>query len=91
MILDIYLMLMAMAFILFIIGVERWTMIYTGTSFLLWIIIFAASFYIQVPGIDTYIDYTINAISLAFIFINLVIMMMIHFEIGESNRPPRTY
>jgi len=90
MILDIYLILIAMAFILFIIGVEKWTIIYTGTSFLLWLIIFAASFYIEVPGIDNYVDYTINAVSLAFILINVVIMIMIHFEIGEPKWPPHT-
>ena len=87
MILDIYLMLIAMGFILFIIGVERWSIVYAGTSFLMWIIIFAASFYIEVPGIDEYTDYTINAVSLAFIFINIIIMLMIHFKIGEPKYP----
>jgi len=89
MILDVYLMMLVFAFILFIFGIEKESIVYSGTSFLLWMIIFAVSFYIEVPGIDTYVDYTINAISLAFIFINLVWMFMIHFGIGRPRWPPR--
>jgi len=89
MILDVYLMMLAFAFILFIFGIERENVWYAGTSFLLWMIIFAASFYIEVPGIDNYIDYTINAVSLAFIFINLLWMFMLHFDIGLPVWPPR--
>jgi len=80
MILDVYLLMLVFAFILFLFAIERESIVYAGTSFLLWMIIFATSFYIEVPGIDTYIDYTINAISLAFIFINLVWMLVIHFD-----------
>jgi len=80
MILDVYLMMLAFAFILFVFGIEKESIVYAGTSFLLWMVIFAVSFYIEVPGIDEYTDFTINAISLAFIFINLVWMFVIHFD-----------
>jgi len=86
---SVFIMLLAMAFITFILGVEKWAIIYVGTSLLMWIVITVASFYIQVPGDTTYIEYTLNAVSMAFIFINVLLMIMIHFEIGKQPFPPR--
>ena len=83
MILDIYLMLIAIAFITFILGIEKENIVYTGTSLVLWLIIFAQSFYIEVPGIDNYVDYSVNALCLTFIFINIIWMLIIHMEIGK--------
>jgi hypothetical protein len=80
MILDVYLITLVFAFILFLFAIEKESIIYAMLSFLLWIIIFGASFYIQVPGDDHYIEYTLNAISLAFIFTNLIWALILHFD-----------
>ena len=73
-------MVIAIAFILFILAIERESIIYSATSLMLWLIIMAQSFYITVPGDADYIDFTINAVCLAFIFINLVWMLIMHFD-----------
>lgn len=69
-----------MAFILFILAVFDENIIFSATSFLLWMIIFAQAFYIEVPCDTYYTEYGLNAIALAFIFINVIWMLVIHFD-----------
>jgi len=90
MLLDVYLMLIAIGIILFVLGIERESMAYAGTSFVLWMIIFAQSFWVYVPGDTGYADYTMNAVSLAFILINVVWMFWLVLEKRkrEEWRPP---
>jgi len=80
MVLDIFLMLMAIGFILFIMGIERENQGYAGLSLIIWLVIFVQSFYITVPGDTDYSELGIQALSLAFVFINLVIMLVIQFD-----------
>lgn len=80
MLLDIFMLMIVLAFILFVLAVFDENIIFSGVSFLLWIIIFAQAHYIWVPGDAAYTDYSINAIALAFIFINILWMLVIHFD-----------
>ena len=73
-----------MAFLLFVLGIEFESIVYSATSLLLWIIIFAQSFYVQVPGDTYYTDYTMNAASLAFIFIDIVWLVLLYMNFKRS-------
>ena len=75
---SLFITILAMAFILFIIGIELESIVFSATSLLLWIIILAQSFYIEVPGDTFYTDYTLNATALAFIFINVVWLIIMY-------------
>lgn len=86
MIIDLFMLMIVMAFILFILAVFDENIVFSGVSLLLWIVIFAQAFWIYVPGDAGYTDYTWNALSLAFIFINIIWMLTIHFELGERYR-----
>ena len=77
---SIFIVIVMMAFILFVLAVFDENVIFAATSFLLWMIIFAQSFYIEVPCDTYYTEYGLNAISLAFIFINLIWMLVLHFD-----------
>jgi len=84
---SIFIILLLMAFIFFILAIEEWSLIYTLISWLLWITIFAATIYVQVPGDTSYNDATISALSLGFVFITTIFLFIIHFEIGFKEKP----
>ena len=84
---SIFVTLLAISFVTFVLAVEKWSIIYSSVSLILWLIIMASSFYVQVPGDTNYSDATINAICLAFIFINIILMVIIHFRIGQPKYP----
>ena len=76
MILDIFMLWIIIGIILFVLGIELENIIYNMISLVIFIIIFAQSFWIEVPGIIDYTDNTTSAISLIFIFINLIWMIV---------------
>ena len=75
---SVFMMMLGMAFILFIIGIELESIVFTATSLLLWIVILAQSFYIWMPGDTYYTEYGVNAFSLAFIFIDIVWLILLY-------------
>lgn len=70
---NIFVLLMIMSFIIFVIAIEKESWALSVMSAILWIVIFAQAFYIEVPGDTAYVDYTINIVSLVFIFVNIIL------------------
>ncbi len=83
---SVFMMLMGMAFILFILGVEGRSIMYSFTSLMLWMITMAQSLYIHVPGDTSYQEWSLNAFALAFIFINIINIVMIWMDAKDRRR-----
>jgi len=81
MIIDIFMIWIIVGVILFVLGKELESPIYNIVSLTLYIIIFAQSFWVQVPGIEDYIDNTTSAISLIFIFVNIGWLILMHMDL----------
>jgi hypothetical protein len=79
---SIFMMLLAIAFILWILGIEMESIVYSGTSLILWLVIMAQSFYIQVPGIADYSDVALRAFVLVFIFTAIINIIIIFFDLN---------
>ncbi len=75
---SVVMMMLGMAFILFIIGIELESVVFTATSLLLWLIILVGSLWIWVPGDAGYTEYGLNAVSLAFVFIDVVWLILLY-------------
>jgi hypothetical protein len=73
---SVFICLLAMAFLLFLLGIVEERIVFTGTSLLLWIVIFASCHYIQVPADTAYVELGLNAASIAFIVINIIWMIL---------------
>jgi len=83
---SIFLILIGMAFILFILGIELTSTIYSGTSLILWVLIMAQSLYIHVPGDTAYQEYGLNAFALVFIFINIIWIIIMYMTKQSKKR-----
>lgn len=78
---SLFIMLVAIAFLLFILGIEKGNdgSIYTGVSLILWIMLMAQSFYIEVPLDTSYNEAGFRAFCFAFILLNLIRVVMLLF------------
>lgn len=83
---NVFIAILFIAFILMILAVEKKSVIYSSLSFLMWIIIFASSLYIQVPGIDEYSDFTINIVCIGFIIVNVVWIVYLVMEFRTTDK-----
>lgn len=90
---SIFLFVASIAFIVFILGLYEdegiKKIILSMLSMMLWLVIMAQSHYIQVPGIDDYSEITIRALSLAFIFTNIVVILVAFFH--NTRHPGEDY
>jgi len=77
---SLFITIIAIAFVLFILGIENSSKVYLFMSMILWIIIFAQSLYIEVPSDTSYTEYGLNAVSLIFIFANLIFYLALQFD-----------
>lgn len=73
---SIFVILLAVAVITFFLAIFEEKIIWSGTSLLLWLIIFAEAVNIEVPGDTTYTEYGLNAVCYAFIFLNVLYMVI---------------
>ena len=85
---SLFIAILFIGFILTVLSIERKSMIYTALSMLVWIIIFASSHYIQVPGISDYSDFTINAISIAFVIVDIIWLIYCYTDYEGKYRSP---
>ena len=85
---SIFIMLMAMAFITFLLGIDDESFPMCLISAVLWLIVFASAHYIQVPMDTDYAEMSINAISIAFIFINIILAVVFYFEYSFKQNMP---
>jgi len=86
MILDIFMLWIIIGVILLILGIELESVIYNMLSVIVFIIIFIQSLWIEVPGIADYADYTSSAMSLAFIFTNIVWLLILNARMKKRKR-----
>lgn len=77
---SVFIVLLAIAFVLFILGIEAESKIYCMISLVLWVIIFAQSLWITVPTDTTYSELSLSAISLIFVFSNLIYLLALQFD-----------
>lgn len=84
---SIFVFMSATALIFFILGIENKAIVYSALSTVLWIIIMGASLYIEVPAIDEgYTEYGFSAFCLAFIFANIIWMILQLMEFRKSSQ-----
>lgn len=83
---SVFMIMVGMAFILFILGVESKSMIYSMMSTMLWTITMITAHYIQVPGDTSYADLGFSGLCLAFIFTNIVWLIMMNARTKERKR-----
>jgi len=77
---SVFIVMLAIAFVLFILAVENRSQIYCMMSLILWLIILAQSLWIEVPRDTEYTEYVLSAASLMFIFANLVLVFVFQFD-----------
>jgi len=85
---SVFLMLLGMGFILFVLGIFEESIIFAATSILMWIIILAAHLYVEVPADTYYTEGSMVPLSLAFIFINLIWIIILQMDLKIGRRLP---
>ena len=85
---SVFIMLIAMGFVAFVLSVMDENIVLSGVSLLMWIVVLAGQVYIQVPT-DTYYDEpALYAVSLGFIFINIIWIIVLYFDFRFWKRQP---
>ena len=78
---SVFIFMAAIAFLLFIFGVEAESVIYSFMSLMLWIVVMISSLYVEVPTVaDAYVEYGFSAFCLAFIFANIAWLIWMYFS-----------
>lgn len=77
---SVFLIFIAMAFLLLVLGIELESIIYSSISTMMWVLIMISSLYVQVPGDTYYSEMGLNAFALMFIFTNIVWIISLHFD-----------
>ena len=86
---SVFVMIMAMGFVLFILGISEKSIVYSATSLLMWVIILAGQLYIEVPtDTETYTEGATFALALAFIFINTIWIIICYMQNQFENSRP---
>jgi len=87
---SVFIMFIAMGFILFILGIEMSSVVYAITSTLMWIIILAGQLYIEVPTDTIYDEPAFYAVGLGFIIMNIIwiIIIKMDYSFTSEHIPP---
>lgn len=72
---SVFISILIMGFVLFIIGIEKKSLIYSALSLLFWIIVLATHMYIVVPNDTYYAEYALFPLSFAFIIVNIIALI----------------
>jgi len=83
---SVFIWMASVALVLFILGIEKESIIYAGTSLLMWAITMVGAIYVQVPGDTNYMELPFNATALVFIFINIIWMIMLYMDVQWLKR-----
>lgn len=78
---SIFILTVALGFILFILSIERENIIYSLTSLLMWIVTLAGMVYIVVPNDTYYTEWAYFAISIGFIAINIIWSVILYMDL----------
>ncbi len=99
MIIDLYVMIFLISFVLTLISVYEKSLVFSILSIILWMIVFVQSFYIIVPyhswidindsinistGYHIFTEYGLNALSLAFIFFGIIWSIICAFDFRDD-------
>ena len=87
---SIFILTIAMAFVLFVLSILDENLMFSSTSLLMWIIVMAGQLYIEVPGDTTYSEIPFFSISLGFILILIIwtIVLWADFDYWRRNERP---
>ena len=103
MIIDLYIMLFLIAFVLTLISVYEKSLVFSILSIIVWMIVFVQSFYVVVPyhtwidvndtinvttGYHIFTEYGLNALCLAFIFFGIVWSIICAFDFRDEIEMP---
>jgi len=78
---SLFILLVILAFMLMVLAVAQESKIYAMMSVVVWIIVFAQSLWIEVPGCDDgYTEYGFSALSTMFIFAMIVYALVLQFD-----------
>jgi len=85
---SIFIIIILMAFVLFLLGIIEENIIFSGSSILMWIIVMAGHLYIEVPGDTSYTENALLPVSIGFIFINIIWILILFFDLKERRKLP---
>lgn len=87
---SVFIMMMAMGFVLFILAIFEESIVFSATSLLMWIMVLAGVVYIEVPGAgdSTYSETGLVGIALAFIFINIIWLIIQYLNFQKRGNIP---
>lgn len=77
---SVFIMMVSIAFILFILGVFERSVTFSFLSLLLWVIVMINSLFIEVPSDTSYSEAGFSAFCLAFIFANIIWLILQFLE-----------
>lgn len=87
-------MIIAMGFILFLLAVEKESIVYTGLGLIFWTIVLAGSWYIEVPSVTShYVESGMSIIGFAFLIIHIILILLaftgyLNWMTSGPARPP---
>ena len=86
---SLFILILLMGFVLFLIGILEKNIVFSVTSILMWLITMATHLYIEVPNVEAaYEEEVLVPLSLAFIFINLIWIIIMYMKQREDYRLP---
>jgi len=85
---SVFILIVSIGFVSFVLAILDENMIFSAISLLMFIISLASQLYIEVPT-DTYYDEpALYAVSLGFIFLNVIWLIVLYFDFDFWRRQP---
>lgn len=85
---SIFVTIIAIGFISFILAVYEESVMFTSVSMLMWIIIMAGFLAIEVPNDTYYREWSMFAVALGFIFINISWLIKLYLDYKRDMKLP---
>jgi len=85
---SVFIIVIAMGFVSFILAVYEESVVFTGVSMLMWIIILAGFLAIEVPNDTYYREWAMFGVALGFIFINIAWLIKLYLDYRREMSMP---
>jgi len=86
---SILILIVAMAFVLFLVATFEKSFVYMLLSVVMWLVIMASSLGVEVPGVtDAYVSYPLSAISLLFVMSGVVLSIVYLMQLRRYDSMP---
>jgi len=85
---SVFIMLCAMGFVAFVLSAMDENLVLGAISLLMWIVVLAGQVYIEVPTDTFYNEPALFAVSLGFIFINVIWLIVLYFDFSFWKQQP---